>query len=310
MLPAMKRPSIAIIGAGPVGSTLAKHMATAGYSITEIISRKRPRSLAKARRLARSVGASAATATTARLHADVIWFCVPDAEVAEAAADLSSHAWNAKIALHSSGVLTSDALGILRRKGAAVASVHPLMTFVRRSAPQLRDVTFAIEGDSQAARAAFEIVRKLGGNPVRLRRQDKAAYHAFATVVCPLLVSLLASAEAVALLAKISGPKARRRMFPMLRQTLANYERLGPAKSFSGPFVRGDVATVRQHLSVLASAPAAKRVYIALAEAALESLPSHNTSAIQELMAAISQETIRRSVKRTSQASRRPTPPG
>lgn len=235
-------------------------------------------------RLAREVKAAVSIASRAELNAGVVWFCVPDAKISEAATELANRDWRGQIALHSSGALSSDLLDALRRKGASVASAHPLMTFVRGSRPSLAGVSFAIEGDAAAQRVARQIVRSLGGAAFGIRKQDKIAYHAFATMICPLLISLLATSERVAAQAGISPNDARRRMMPIIRQTLANYERLGAAGSFSGPIVRGDVETIARHLTVLRKAPETRRVYSALAEAALNYLPNQNRSEISRLL--------------------------
>ena len=97
---------------------------------------------------------------------------------------------------------------------------------------------------------------------------------------------------------------ARRRTRPIIRQTLANYIKLGPASSFSGPIVRGDVETVRKHLRALAGAPAAN-AYMGLAQAALEYLPSRNTEEIREILGEFIPEKTRRNAKRKDLASKR-----
>jgi len=284
MLRAVKRPSIAIVGPGRLGTAIALSLARSGNRISEIISRQDRESLAAARRLLRKVGAHAAHTRSVRLDADVSWFCVPDSKIAEAAREHSDREWNGKIALHSSGVLTSDALELLRDRGASVASVHPLMTFVRSSVPDLSGVTFAVEGDPRAVRLARRIVRDLGGEMLLLRKQDKQAYHAFATMICPLLVSLLASTERVAGLAGIPRQQARRRMLPIIEQTLRNYSRLGPKKAFTGPLVRGDGETISRHLQTLTALPAAREAYVALAKAAIEYLPTRHRSKLVALV--------------------------
>jgi hypothetical protein len=109
-----------------------------------------------------------------------------------------------------------------------------------------------------------------------IRKQDKPAYHLFATIICPLFTSLLAASEQAAKLAGIPPKEARRRMVPIVRQTLSNYEKMGAAAAFTGPFVRGDVDTVRMHLKALAHSSGLRSVYTALAEAALQNLPHHN----------------------------------
>ena len=132
--------------------------------------------------------------------------------------------------------------------------------------------------------AAKKIARDLGAAPVAIRKKDKVAYHAFATMICPLLVSLLAASEKVAALGGIREREARRRMMPIIRQTLRNYEKLGPAGAFSGPIVRGDAETIREHLSVMKTIPAAKNAYATLAKAALEFLPNRNRKEMMRLV--------------------------
>jgi predicted short-subunit dehydrogenase-like oxidoreductase (DUF2520 family) len=214
----------------------------------------------------------------------MVWFCVPDGAIAGAAASLMGAAdWKGRVALHSSGALTSDELEVLRRRGAAVASVHPLMTFVRGSRPALVGVPFAIEGDPKAVRAARAVVQQLRGRAFTIRKQRKEAYHAWGMFASPLLSALLAAAERVAGVAGVGRKAARERMLPILRQTLANYARLGAPGSFSGPLARGDVATVGKHLKVLLEVPQVREVYVALAHAALRDLPAKNRSTLKKM---------------------------
>ncbi len=239
----------------------------------------------RARALAREVGAAAAVVARARIRAEIVWFCVPDGAIAGAAASLTGAAdWSGKVALHSSGALTSHELAVLRKRGAAVASVHPLMTFVRGSRPSLAGVPFAIEGDPKAVRAARAVVLRLRGQPFPIGKQQKEAYHAWGMFASPLLTALLAAGERVAGAAGINRKSARERMLPILRQTLANYGRLGAAASFSGPIARGDVATVGKHLKVLLEVPEIRGIYVALARAALRDLPAKNRGALRSLL--------------------------
>ena len=73
-------------------------------------------------------------------------------------------------------------------------------------------------------------------------------------------------------------------MMPIVEQTLVNYKHMGAAASSSGPLVRGDTDTIGQHLSALVRNPALKRVYSALAQAALVYLPTRNRKAIARLL--------------------------
>jgi predicted short-subunit dehydrogenase-like oxidoreductase (DUF2520 family) len=294
------KPTIAIVGAGSLATFLAGALRDAGFKITEIIARDSPQSRRRARTVADKVGAQAVTSHSAALDATVLWFCVPDREIRNAAWSLADHfvaralvgqKVGVRFALHSSGALSSRELDPLRKAGAAVASVHPLMTFVAGAHPSehpsMTGVPFAIEGDDEATRVARRIVRALGGESFSLPAARKAAYHAWATMTSPLLLAFLVTLEEAARAAGLTRQDARHKSLPIIRQTLANYSRLGPAHSFSGPLVRGDAETVAKHLAVLKKHPGAREVYVALARAAMRDLPVKNQDELKQLLRAL-----------------------
>jgi predicted short-subunit dehydrogenase-like oxidoreductase (DUF2520 family) len=275
---------IAIVGPGRLGSALALELRRAGYRISEIVSENGSASRRNAHALAKVVQAKV-TAAGPRLDGDLVWFCVPDREISRAARQLAEVAdWKGKIALHSSGALASDELRVLRLRGAAVAAIHPLMTFVRGSVPSFKHVPFALEGDPAALRMARRIVRDLGAEAFPISKNRKMAYHAWGAFTSPLLIALLVTGERVARVAGLSTAGARRKMLPIVRQTLANYTKLGPAGAFSGPIARGDAQVVRQHLKELKKVPEARAVYLALARVGLRYLPARNREHLERLL--------------------------
>jgi predicted short-subunit dehydrogenase-like oxidoreductase (DUF2520 family) len=300
-----KKPTVAIVGAGSLATFLAVALNDAGFTITEIVARNSPRSRRRARALAAKVSAQTVTAHSAALDATLLWFCVPDREIHGAASALAGHlaarsaahkknrgpnkvaskaTSKVRFAFHSSGALLSRELEPLRKARIAVASIHPLMTFVAGTHPSLTGVPFATEGDAAATRVARQIVRKLGGESFSLPAARKAAYHAWATLTSPLLLAFLVTLEEAARAAGFTRKDARRKSLPIIRQTLANYSRLGPAPSFSGPLVRGDAETVARHLAVLKKHPGPREVYVALARAALRGLPVRNKVGLKQLL--------------------------
>lgn len=276
---------MAIVGAGSVATFLAVVLRECGYRVTEIIGRDSPRSLRRARALASKVGARTVTERSAGLDADLLWFCVPDRAIRDAASSLAARAkGKVRFAFHSSGALLSSELESLRRNGIDVASVHPLMTFVPGSHPSLAGVPFALEGDAGATRLARRIVRDLGGESFSLTEARKAAYHTWATMTSPLWLAFLVTLEEAARAAGFTRADARRMSLPIIRQTLENYSRLGPGQSFSGPIIRGDATTVAKHLAVLKKYPAVCDVYVALARVALGRLPAKNRRELRRLL--------------------------
>jgi predicted short-subunit dehydrogenase-like oxidoreductase (DUF2520 family) len=238
------------------------------------------------------------------LDATLLWFCVPDREIRGSASALAGHLSTRAVAhkknrvpskvpgkvrfgFHSSGALLSRELEPLRKAGIAVASVHPLMTFVAGTHPSLTGVPFAMEGDHAATQVARHIIRKLEGESFLLSAARKAAYHAWATLTSPLLLAFLVTLEEAARAAGFTRKDARRKSLPIIRQTLANYSRLGPAKSFSGPLIRGDAGTVAKHLAALKKHPGPREVYVALARAALRGLPVKNRAGLRRLLRSV-----------------------
>ncbi|HXY49217.1 MAG TPA: DUF2520 domain-containing protein [Terriglobales bacterium] len=274
---------IAIVGSGNLGSALALSLRSAHYRITEIVSRDATQR--RARQLARRLGARVTTLHHPEITADVIWFCVPDHAIASCAQAMAPHAaWKGKVAWHSSGALNSTELKALSRRGAWTASVHPFMTFVPGVTPALGGASFALEGNRKAVSMARQIVSDLGGRAFAISASNKAAYHTWGAFASPLLTALLALGEKVAAAAGVRRKQARRRMAPIVRQTVENYILRGAAAGFSGPIIRGDVATVRKHLAALRRIPGGEEVYRALARSALRTLPAKNRKALEKVL--------------------------
>jgi predicted short-subunit dehydrogenase-like oxidoreductase (DUF2520 family) len=274
--------TVSIVGAGNLGTALALTLPSAGCEVKFIATRRKNRTAVHTRALARKLNARLVELGKEPLDTDLVWITVPDDSVAQVASQLAgAQDWKGRIVLHSSGALTSDELEPLRAKGGRVASVHPMMTFVRGPVPEMAGVSFAVEGDRVATRAAKQIIERLGGKAFAIRKQNKVLYHAFGSFTSPLVIALMASLEQVALAAGVRKRDIKQVMLPLLLQTLRNYLYQDAGSAFSGPLARGDVATVRKHLNELKKVPEAREVYLALAKAALKSLPVRNRGLLQ-----------------------------
>jgi predicted short-subunit dehydrogenase-like oxidoreductase (DUF2520 family) len=188
------------------------------------------------------------------------------------------------VVFHSSGALTSRELSSLRRAGASVASVHPMMSFVHHGAEATFEVPFAVEGDATALRVARRIVGDLGGETLQISEANKPLYHAFGAFLSPLVVANLALAERIGIKAGVPKSFIRQAIAPILATTIFNYITLGAAAAFSGPLVRGDVETVRKNLAALKKVPDAEGVYRALARSTLRTLPVENKKALVRVL--------------------------
>ncbi|HWR17667.1 MAG TPA: Rossmann-like and DUF2520 domain-containing protein [Terriglobales bacterium] len=277
-----KKPSITIVGAGNVGVALALALAKADFRVNEIAYRSDRKSAAP---VARRIGAKAVRSDAAEYSADLVWLCVGDRDIAFTARDLSKRSdWKGKIVFHCSGALTSDELRPLKKLGAKVAAVHPMMTFVKSSKPSFEGVAFALEGDPAALNLAKRLAKELGGTSFILKKEDKPLYHALGTFSSPLLIAHLAAAERIGKTLGLKPARTRQVIGPILRRTLENYLANGPAASFSGPIIRGDADTIARNLQALRRVPGTGQIYRALLAIAIEDLPTKNRAKIKSVL--------------------------
>jgi predicted short-subunit dehydrogenase-like oxidoreductase (DUF2520 family) len=206
---------VGIVGAGRVGTALAAALRAAGLPVE-----------GPARRGEVPAGC------------DAIVLCVPDAEIPAAA---SAVAGAAPLVGHTSG---ATPLSALEPAGAAAFGLHPLQTFATGS-ESFAGAGCAIAGTTAEALAfAAGLARSLGMTPFELDDEGRAAYHAAASVASNFLVTLQAAAERIAAGAGLEPEAARALLLPLVRQTLDNLDRLGPATALTGPVARGDEETV------------------------------------------------------------------
>lgn len=270
----MAKPKIAIIGAGRVGATLGRLFHEAGYPIGAVLTRRRSR----AQRACRFIGDGQPThrLSPAVLDAQIFLLATPDKAiggVAEQLARLGGKTLRGKIALHTSGALSSHVLRPLAHQGAHVGSMHPLQTFAQPQAgrERLRGILFAVEGNRQARRQAAQLARAVGGYPVAISSRHKALYHAAAALACGHQLALMDAAARIFVRAGMPPARASRRagLVRLVREMLSNFERLGGRRAWTGPLERRDLATLRLHARALRTEPALRDVYRALGELAL-----------------------------------------
>lgn len=263
------RPRIAFVGAGRVGSTLAVAFARAGWQVTAVASRDAGR---RARFTELVPGARAFVDAPAVLdEADLIFLTVPDDAIAGLADGL--HLYSGQALVHTSGALPASVLTPAMAAGTNVAGFHPLVAFADHESAlaSLSGATVALEGDAEILPLLAELAESIGARPVLLPEGGKQAYHAAAMMAAGGLVGLLDAIVEVARAAGLDEHQALVVYTPLARQALDNADRLGVAAALTGPFLRGDVGTVRGHLDVLRQhAPSALPLYVAVARRELE----------------------------------------
>jgi predicted short-subunit dehydrogenase-like oxidoreductase (DUF2520 family) len=223
---------LAVVGDGRLGRALTKALGRAGCDVDGPLGR----------------GADGS-------RADVVLLCVPDAEIADAARAVAEGA----IVGHCSGATSLDPLAPHE-----AFSLHPLMT-VTRAGADFAGAGAAVAGTTERACAiATDLAETLGMRPVEVADEDRAAYHAAASIASNFLITLEAAAERLAATAGID----RALLVPLVRATVENWAALGSQGALTGPVARGDDATVEaQRATVAQRTPELLDLFDALAEA-------------------------------------------
>lgn len=183
-----------------------------------------------------------------------VLLAVPDQALGSCAAELASRLGpEARVIVHTSGAQPAAVLDELRRRGRALASLHPLMSFARGdgSLLPLAGVAATVEGDRRGVRLARTLARRLGLATVVIAAADKPLYHALAALAANLTSALVAAAceELTGI-----GPSrgwARRALAPLVLEAVRNVLATGDLSRLTGPLVRGDTRAVRTHLASL-----------------------------------------------------------
>ncbi len=228
MTPSPVSDRIAVVGPGRLGRALAGALAGAGLDV-------------------------ALHGRGADGHgAELVLLCVPDAEIAAAAAAIAP----GLLVGHCSGLTGLDVLAPHEAFG-----LHPLMTVTEQGAT-FAGAGAAVAGSTpRALAAARSLAGALGLQAFELAAGDRAAYHAAASVASNFLVTLEGWAEAL-------FPADRALLAPLVRAAVENWAAHGAGAALTGPIARGDDATVvRQRAAVAERTPEHLPLWDALADA-------------------------------------------
>ncbi len=254
----MTQKTVVIVGAGPVGSSAGYLLARAGYGILSIVSRTR----ASADEAAAFIGAGAPTTDAARAvsGADIVLIATPDRVIKDVCEYVSAGGMlkAGSLVAHLSGVHSLHLLDAAKAAGAYRAVIHPLQSVPgkEQGIKNLPGSYFRIEADPEARETAKDIVKALGGIELVMPkwRSDKhsaALYHAGAVTVSNFFVALIDYGIKFYEALGADKREALKAVLPLIRGTLHNIETLGIPDALTGPIMRGDVQTVRDHLDAM-----------------------------------------------------------
>ena len=212
--------SFRVVGFGRAGGSFAEALSSVGWRLDGVFGR-------------------GVALDDAAADVDVVIIATPDRAIADVARLIQPVDETAIV--HLSGASGLDVLAPHTRR----ASVHALMTLpdAHTGAARLRGGWFAIAGDAIAG----ELVAALDGRSFVVADDQRARYHAAASVASNHLVVLLGQVERLAASAGVPFEA----FLPLIRASVDSVEALGSRRALTGPASRGDIETVERHLQAL-----------------------------------------------------------
>lgn len=247
----MTLPTLGLIGAGKVGTTLA--LSLADVPLTHLYNR----TPAPAEWIAQQIGAIRVTHPLEVVReCDLTLIAVADDAISAIVQALHGEDLSGKGLIHTSGAHSLAVLAPLVTQGAMIGSFHPVLPFASvegaqqaiRSAP----ITIALEADHPLLQVWLNaLTSRLGGRSIILSSDSKGLYHAALVIASNYTVTLYAIAERLLIDLGASQTIADQALNTLMSATVDNLKTQGIPYALTGPLVRSDLATVHAHLTAL-----------------------------------------------------------
>lgn len=269
----MSQKTVAIIGAGRVGSSIGFLLARAGYAVTAVTAQTAS-SVEKALEFIKGGGYPAEARKAA--GTDVVFITTPDRAIRDVCAEIAREGGlkPGALVVHMSGAHSLELLDAAKAAGAYRAVLHPLQSVPSREqgVRNLPGSFFRIDADPEVLPLAKELVAALGGVELAMPKwtpdgTSASLYHAGAVAVSNYLVALIDFGLKFYEVLGADRNDALKAVLPLIKGTVENIETLGIPSALTGPIVRGDAGTMRDHFEAMRQrAPELLELYRALAK--------------------------------------------
>lgn len=245
--------NISFIGAGKVGTSLAKYFQSKGYNISGFYS-KTESSLMDTCNFINTKSFS--NLKDLAFNSDLIFITTPD--------DMISHIWKelavtgnleGKFISHCSGSLSSRIFSNINNYGAYEFSLHPLWAFSDKynSYKNLNSAYFSLEGNNNKLHVMKDFLDSLSNNYFIIDSSNKSLYHAATVCVSNFVLSLIKQGVNYLELCGVDKIQAENALTPLIMNNLSNFNDMGLINSLTGPVERCDVGTITSHLNSIPS---------------------------------------------------------
>lgn len=239
---------VVILGSGNVAHVLGAKLKAAGNFIQQVYSRNLHQASLLADKLYCQPIDDLAKLTS---YADLYLLAVSDTAIPVVAAAMPTVSG---LVVHTAG---SVSMQVLESAAQRYGVLYPLQS-LRIEKTDYGDIPFLVNGNTPECGAAIEeIAQTLSSQVVQADDEHRLKLHMTAVVVSSFTNHLYALAEEFCWKENTDF----RLLQPLIEETATRMRQYAPAQMQTGPAVRGDEATIYQHLQLLEHYPQLQQVY-------------------------------------------------
>lgn len=234
---------IGFVGAGKVGTNLARYFADKGLTISGFFIRT-------------DTSDSKLSGDDFKKiikNSDVVFITVSDDEIMNVVEKILKENidLNLKSFAHTSGSYPLDVLFPLKEKGADIFTFHPLQSFSSKNIADSDLETMHIFIENIESEKLNEILMKINNPYHEIKSNHKSQYHLAASIISNLTTGLIDFGFDLLEEIGIDKKMALDAFEPLIVGTVNSIVKKGPSLALTGPVTRGDSETVIKHLSCL-----------------------------------------------------------
>lgn len=245
---------VVIIGAGNVGTHMAKALKGVGVSVVQIVSR----TMKSAVELASEVGCAFATDLhDINTNADIYILCVADCAISPILRQLHL---GKKLIVHTSG---SIGINVFYDYAENYGCIYPLQTFSKFKDLNYSEIPVFIEANTEAnQQILIDLMKKITSHVQVLSSQQRCILHLSAVLVNNFTNHLCTLAEILMKENQLQFDLLK----PLVKETMDKILKYSPYIAQTGPAVRGDELIMQKHRDILENHKDVLEIYNVLSE--------------------------------------------
>jgi len=260
-----KKPSLTLIGAGNLGTSLVHSLHHAGYWINEVYSQE----LKNAQTLASNFPDSNPVSELdfSQSTSELFFLTTRDEEAIHLLAQLKLPP-GSKL-FHTSGSLP---LSILDKKATSIGVLYPIQTFSKSKVIPFRDLKVCIESNNEPGLESLRsICNDMETEHLELNSEQRKVLHMSAVFACNFTNHLFILASEILKTKKLEFALIN----PLIQETIDKAFEIGPENAQTGPAKRGDETVIQDHLELLKDHKVARELYLLHTESIMSQVPEN-----------------------------------